>query len=77
MIDKPERFYMVHSEGGESPRTHYVSRRSADAEAARLAKITLHKCYVLKAIGMQYTEIEMKPTVTVKGISIGDDDGLQ
>lgn len=78
MIDKPATFYMVYAEGGESPRTRHTSRRSADTEAARLAKITANNCYVLKAVSMRYVEVEMKPTYVVKGISIGgDDDGIQ
>ena len=77
MIDKPATFYMVYAEGGESPRTRHPSRISAIREASRLAKITMNKCYVLKAIGMQYAVVEMKPTMTTKGISLGDDNGIQ
>lgn len=78
MIDKPVTFYMVYAEGGESPRIRHPSRRSADTEAIRLAKVTANNCYVLKTVSMQYVEVEMKPTYVVKGISIGgDDDGLQ
>jgi hypothetical protein len=71
MMESPEVFYMVYIQGGSNPVVCHSTRRSADQEAARLTESTGKKSYVLRAVGMFYSEQVVKPTYIVKGISIG------
>ena len=44
------KFWMVYSEGGQSPKAKHDSERSAAEEAHRLAKLNGRPAYVLESI---------------------------
>ena len=71
-MEKPEVFYMVYLDGGDSPTIKHTSRNSADAEARRLTEKTRMSCYTLKAVGMHYSSQVLNPSYVTKGISIPD-----
>jgi len=72
--EKPDVFYMVYAQGGHSPTTKHVSRRSANQEALRITEKTNMPCYVLRAVGMFYAVQVTTPTYKVQGVSLGDCD---